>query len=226
MAEDGPGNTDKMKWIDISLPLHDKMVYWPEKDAPRIRVARHPDESRPITLWEMTMKSHAGTHIDSPRHFIPDGATIDDMPLDALIGPARVIEIKDTESIKPAELDSYDIQPGERILFKTQNSSRCYKTDELVEDYVFLSIEAARYIADKKVSVVGIDYIAVSSIKDWDNMIEVHSTLLGNGVWVLETINLSEVKAGLYELICLPLRLEGGDASPARAIVRPMGTER
>ncbi len=225
MAEDTDsyGNTGRPKWIDISLPLRDNMVYWPVRDAPKIKIMKHPDDNSPITLWDLKMKSHTGTHIDAPRHFIPDGATIDEMPLDALIGPARIIEIKDTESIKPEELESYDIQPGERILFKTQNSSKCYKTDELVEDYVYISIEAARFLASKKVLIVGIDYIAISTIKDWDNMIRVHNTLLGNGVWVLEGINLSEVAAGLYELVCLPLRLEGGDASPARAIVRPLG---
>jgi arylformamidase len=224
MAEDADGHshTGKSEWIDISLPLHDKMVYWPVKDAPKIEIVKHPDKNSPITLWELTMKSHTGTHVDAPRHFIPDGATIDEMPLDAIIGPARVIEIKDSEAIRPAELEPYDIQPGERILFKTQNSSKCYKTDELVEDYVNISIEAAHFLADKKISVVGIDYIAIGNLNDWDNLIEVHETLLGKGVWVLEAIDLSKVEAGPCELICLPLRLKGGDASPARAIVRPL----
>ena len=101
------------EWIDISLPLRDKMAYWPVRDAPTIKLVREADESSPITLWDLQMKSHTGTHIDAPRHFIPDGATIDEMPLDALIGPARVIEIKDAESIKPAELEPHDIRPGD-----------------------------------------------------------------------------------------------------------------
>ena len=212
----------KSKWIDISIPLRDKMVYWPVRDVPKIEIVKHPDEKSPITLWELTMKSHTGTHVDAPRHFIPGGITIDHMALDAMIGPARVIEIKDPETVKMAELKPYGIRQGERILLKTQNSSKCYKTDELVENYVYISTEAAHYLADKKVSVVGIDYIAVSNVNSWDNMIGVHETLLGNGIWVLEALNLSGVETGLYDLICLPLRLEGGDASPARAILRPL----
>jgi arylformamidase len=222
MAEDAGSRTGKSEWVDISLPLRNKMVYWPVRDVPTIEIVKYPDKDSPITLWELKMKSHTGTHVDAPRHFIPDGATIDEMPLDALIGPARIIEIKDPEVIQPAELEPHDIRPGERILFKTQNSSRCYQTDELVEDYISFSIEAAHFLADKKVSVVAIDYIAIGNVNDWENLFEVHNILLGNGVWVLEGINLSGVEAGPCELICLPLRLEGGDASPARAIVRPL----
>jgi arylformamidase len=163
--------------------------------------------------------------VDAPRHFIPGGITIDQMALDAMIGPARVIEIKGPETIKTTELEPYDIRQGERILFKTQNSSRCYTTDEPVKDYVYISSEAAQFLADKKVSVVGIDYIAVSNVNSWENMIGVHETLLGNGIRVLEALNLSGVTAGPCDLICLPLRLEGGDASPARAILRPVKTK-
>jgi arylformamidase len=220
--KNGLSHVGKSKWIDISIPLRDRMVYGYAKDVPRIQIARYPDKEKPITLWDLKMKSHTGTHIDAPRHFIPDGVTIDEMPLDMMIGPARVIEIKGPEIIKTTDLEPHDIQQGERILFKTENSSKCYITDELVEDYVYLSVEAANYLSDKKVSVVGIDYIAISSLKDWENLFEVHNTLLSSGIWILEAINLSEVEAGSYDLICLPLRLEGGDAGPARAILRPV----
>ena len=126
----------KSEWIDISIPLRDKMAYGHPKDAPRIQIAIHPTKDKPITLWNLNMMSHTGTHIDAPRHLIPDGITIDKMPLDVAIGPARVIEIKDPEIVKPEELEPCNIRQGERILLKTRNSSRCYETDELVEDFL------------------------------------------------------------------------------------------
>jgi arylformamidase len=156
-----------------------------------------------------------------PRHFLRDGIYIDEMSLDAIMGPARVIEIKDTVSIKPKELAAHNIQPGERILFKTINSSY-YKKGKFVEDFVYISNEAAHLLRDKKVSVVGIDYFAIGSFKDMENLIEVHKALVGSGIWVIETIDLSAVKAGQYEIICLPIRVKEGDAAPARAILRPL----
>ena len=215
--------TEESEWIDISIPLHDSMVQGPmEPLTPHIEFILHRKKGNPVNMYQININSHNGTHIDAPLHFFYGGGSIDEMPLDTTIGRTRVIEIKDKESIKQEELEAHDIQPGERILFKTQNSLRCYKTDELVEDYISFSIEAAHFLADKKVSVVGIDYIAIGNINNWENLFEVHNTLLGKGVWVLEGINLSGVEAGPCELICLPLRLEGGDASPARVIVRPL----
>jgi len=227
MAKDiGTGSKEvgapKSKWIDISLPLRNAMVHWSTDDPPRVEQIHDVDKGDRAPLWEMTIRSHTGTHIDAPRHFKRDGATIDELPLDIMVGPARVIEIKDTETIKPEELAAHNIQPGERLLFKTINSSKAYQTDEFYEDYVFFTGEAAHFLADKKVKVVGLDYIAVGSHKDIDNLFEVHNALFDGGAWIIEGLNLSAVKAGQYELICLPLRLERGDACPARAIVRPL----
>ena len=172
-------------------------------------------------MSQMTINTHHGTHVDAPRHFLSDGTTIDEMPLGAIMGPVRVIEIKDTESIKPEELAAHDIQAGERILFKTVNSSY-YKLGKFVEDFVHISNEAARFLRDKKVSVIGIDYLAIGSFKDRPSLIEVHRILLGNGIWVIEALDLSAVKGGRYEIICLPIKIKQGDAGQARAILRPV----
>ena len=172
-------------------------------------------------MTQMTINTHHGTHVDAPRHFYPDGTSIDEMPLDTIMGPVRVIEIKDTESIKPEELAAHDIQPGERILFKTVNSSY-YKLGKFVEDFVFISSEAAQFLKDKKVSVVGIDYLGVGSFRDRANLVQVHQTFLGSGIWIIEALDLSNVKAGRYEIICLPVKIKHGDAGQARAIVRPL----
>jgi len=211
----------KSEWIDISYPLHKGMLHWPQDPVPPSVESNSMklEGEGTITMSQMTINTHHGTHIDAPRHFFPNGTTIDEMPLDAIMGPARVIEIKDTVSIKPEELEAHNIQPGERILFKTVNSSY-YQKEKFVEDFVYISTEGAHYLKDKKVSVVGIDYLAVGSFKDRANLIEVHKVLVGNGIWVIETINLSAVKAGRYEIICLPIKIQHGDAAQARAILR------
>jgi arylformamidase len=214
----------KSDWIDISYPLSQDMLYWPDDPvAPHIDWLYHPDkgQGRPISMVQLNINPHHGTHIDAPRHFFPDGTTIDEMPLEAIMGPARVIEIKDTVSIKPEELAAHNIQPGERILFKTINSPR-YQMDKFFEDYVYLSTEGAHFLGDKKVSVVGLDYFAIGSYRDRENLAEVHRTLFSSGIWIIETINLSAVKAGRYEIICLPIKIAHGDAAPARAILRPV----
>jgi arylformamidase len=169
----------------------------------------------------MTINSHHGTHVDAPRHFFPDGTSIDEMPLTAIMGPARVIEIKDTRFINPEELMHHDIQAGERILFKTINSSY-YKKGEFIEDFVHITKESAHFILDKKVSVVGIDYLGIGSFKDRSSLIEVHKILLGNGIWIVEALDLSGVEPGDYEIICLPIKIKQGDAAQARAIIRPL----
>jgi len=211
----------KSGWIDISYPLKKGMLHWPQDPVPPSVESNSMklEGEGTITMSQMTINTHHGTHIDAPRHFFPDGTTIDEMPLDAIMGPARVIEIRDTVSIKPEELEAHNIQPGERILFKTVNSSY-YQKEKFVEDFVYISTEGAHYLKDKKVSVVGIDYLAVGSFRDRANLIEVHKVLVGNGIWIIEAINLSAVKAGRYEIICLPIKIQHGDAAQARAILR------
>jgi arylformamidase len=212
----------KSGWIDVSYSLSSDMLHWPDDPIPpRVDWIFHPSKGYPVTMAQININVHDGTHIDAPRHFLPQGTPIDEMPVDAIMGPARVIEIKDTVSIKPKELEPYNIQPGERILFKTINSSY-YKKDKFVEDFVYISTEAAHFLRDKKVSVVGIDYFAIGSYKDRENLVEVHNALVGNGIWVIETIDLSAVKAGQYEIICLPIKVKQGDGAPARVILRPL----
>jgi arylformamidase len=198
------------------------MVHWPTDPSPRVERIKDRDKGDGVTLTEIQWIDHVGTHVDAPLHFIERGKTIDEMPLNATIGRARVIEIEDTEAIKAEELASHRIRRGERILFKTQNSSRCYRTDDFVEDYVFISPAAAHFLVEKGIRAVGIDYISVGSYRHREMNHETHETLLNNGVYIIEGLNLSEVKAGRYELICLPILLERGDAGSARAIVKPV----
>ena len=206
------------QWIDISVPLRDGMVHWPGDPPISIKHVQDMEQGDTANLTMMAMGAHSGTHIDAPLHFIQQGEGVDDMPLDATVGRARVIEIRDPESIKPEELLRHHIRRGERILFKTRNSSSAWQTSVFVEDFVFISDEAASFLVERGVRIVGVDYLSVGSFKRGGS--HVHKTLLGAGIWIIEGLDLSQVSHGNYELICLPLKLKQGDGAPARAILR------
>lgn len=206
-------------WIDVSVPLRTGMVHWP--DNPPVSIERMLDIDRGdvANVSRLSMGAHTGTHMDAPLHFFQSGTGIDKMPLSAAIGLARVIEIRDPESIKPEELRPHHIQRGERILFKTRNSARCWQTNDFVEDFVYISQEAALYLAAQQVQIVGVDYLSVGGF--FKDGVETHDALLEAGIWIIEGLNLANVEPGIYELICLPLKIEDGDGAPARAILRP-----
>jgi len=136
------------------------------------------------------------------------------------LGPARVIEIHDTVSITPSELAEHAIQAGERVLFKTANSPRCWQTNAFVENFVYIAADAAAFLAAQGVQTVGVDYLSVGGFRA--DGAATHQALLQADVWVIEGLNLAQVQAGAYELICLPLRLMNADGAPARAILRPI----
>ncbi|MBI3319420.1 MAG: cyclase family protein [Candidatus Omnitrophica bacterium] len=206
-------------WIDISVPLHDGMVHWPTDPPIRIERIRDLERGDRCTVSSLSMGSHTGTHIDAPLHFLRGATAVDAMPCDATIGRARVILIRHREAIYPDELRSQRIRRGERIVFKTRNSPRCWKTKAFVEDFVYLSTEAAQFLAARKVRAVGIDYLSVGGYRK-RNGVEVHRTLLAAGVWIIEGLDLSRVGPGTYQLLCLPIKLLHGDGAPARAALR------
>jgi len=205
-------------WIDISVPIHTGMVHWPDNPPVLVDYMLHINRGDVCTVSTLSMGSHTGTHMDGPLHFIAEGLGLHEMPLDAAIGPARVIEIRDTESIKPEELEFHHIQHGERVLFKTVNSARGWQTATFLEDFVYISQEAARYLAAVGVQTLGIDYLSVGGYTK--DAVETHVALLGAGIWIIEGLDLSQVDAGTYELICLPIKITGSDGGPARAILR------
>jgi arylformamidase len=213
-------NKTKDGWIDVSVPLHSGMVHWPDNPPVQIERALSIGHGDAANVSEISMGAHTGTHMDGPIHFVQDGKGLDEMPFDATIGRARVIEISDPESIKPKELHPHGLQRGERILFKTQNSARRWSSEDFIEDFVYVSQEAARYLADRGIKTVGVDYLSVGGFRK--DGVETHQALLEAGIWVIEGLDLSEVKPGEYELICLPVKIEQSDGAPARAILRPL----
>jgi len=208
------------KFIDVSVPLHNGMVHWPG-DAPFNRTQTlHIAKGDECNLSQISSSAHVGTHMDAPRHFLKDGHGIETMPVDATIGPARVIAIHDPDLIRIAELEPYQLKRGERVLFKTRNSSHVWKTSEFQKKFVHIPQDTARYLGKCGVQTVGVDYLSVGGFET--DSAETHQALLEAGIWIIEGLNLEHVEPGNYELICLPLKLAGSDGAPARAVLRPM----
>ena len=165
------------------------------------------------------MGSHTGTHVDAPLHFEPGGAPVDALPLDILIGPARLVELDVAEKISRSDIDRLDLRGVIRILFKTRNC-RMWKDGEFHKDYVYIARDAAARIVELGVRLVGVDYLSVESFSD--KSFSTHHTLLRAGVVILEGLNPSAVPPGDYDLIALPLRLEGCDGAPARVVLKKL----
>lgn len=205
-------------WIDISVPLYTGMVHWPDNPPVEIVRTASMDAGDPCNVSRLSMGAHTGTHMDAPLHFLRGGKSIDMMPIEATVGPARVLPISDPQAIKVDELEAYAIQPGERLLFKTSNSTRAWQSATFYEDFVYISREAAQYLAEKRVQTVGVDYLSVGGYRI--DGPETHQALLSAGIWIIEGLNLAMVESGSYELICLPLKMIGADGAPARAVLR------
>jgi len=208
----------KGEWIDVSIPLHNGMVNWPG-DAPfhRLETLKIANGD-PCNLSQFCSSAHIGTHMDAPRHFLAAGHGMESMPLDAVIGPARVIAIQDPDLIRVKELEPHCLREGDRVLFKTRNSDRLWKTNEFQEQFIHIPQDTAAYLADLKVRTIGIDYLSVGGYET--DSAETHQALLSAGIWLIEGLNLQHVEPGEYELVCLPLKLVGSDGAPARAVLR------
>ena len=210
-------------WYDITVPLKQGIPYYPTDPFPP-KIYRYHDRQlgARVTMSVMEIITHTGTHVDAPLHFVADGSTISDMPLEATIGPARVIEIKDKVKVSKEELEKHDIKKGERILCKTANSPRTYEAPAFIDDYVYLDVPAAEYLVERGIILFGLDNITIGTMKVEGNLEKTHETLLNAGIYVLEDCALAGVPAGEYELLCLPLLMYKGDAGPCRAILRPL----
>ncbi len=207
-------------WVDISIPLYTGTVHWPGDPEPILERLLDMDQGEEANVTFLKMTAHTGTHLDSPRHFLAEGATLDEFPLDTAVGPARLIEIQaDAFHIGPEHLSQHHIEPGDRLLLKTRNSQRPWYRDEFNPNFASLSSAGASYLANLGIRLVGIDYLSIGA---WESDgAETHRILLRAGIWILEGLNLESVRPALYDLICLPLRIRGADGAPARAVLRP-----
>jgi arylformamidase len=161
--------------------------------------------------------SHTGTHVDAPKHFFDNGAGVDQLPLDVLMGPARLVEFApDVLAITEAALREHDLAGCERLLMRTRNSG-FIRAKEFVRDYTYLAPDGAAYLAGLGVRLVGIDCLSIEQFHSGHH--RTHRTLLEQSIVIIEGLDLSAVAAGEYQLVCLPLRLAGLDGAPARAVL-------
>jgi arylformamidase len=205
-------------WIDVSVPLHTGMVHWPTDPSVRIERIADMNQGAVCNVSKVEMCAHVGTHMDGLNHFIKDGAPLDTVPFDAVIGPCRIIEIKDTDSVKPDELKKHNLRKGERILLKTRNSKRPWWDEDFDTRFIHISKDAAQHMVERDIRTIGIDYLSVGGYER--DGVECHQVLLGAGVWIIEGLNLTKVKPGKYDLICLPVKIRNSDGAPARAVLR------
>ena len=209
---------DASGWIDVTVPIRDAMVRWPGNPEVRIdRTEKRTADGGVSRVSALALGSHTGTHVDAPVHFGVNELGVDALPLDSLIGPARVVALESPAAITRADLAPLDIARGERLLLKTRNSARCWATDEFVSDYVYVTPDAAAYLVERGVRTVGVDYLSVGGRTDGAIT---HRVLLQAGVSILEGLDLRSVSPGPYDLVALPLRIAGGDGAPARAVLR------
>lgn len=202
--------------IDISLPVFTGMVVYPGDAEVTVEKVRRIDAGDPYNLTVITMGAHAGTHVDAPRHFLEDGAEVRDVPLEALIGPARVIDFHDRERIDANGLAGKGIRAGERVLFKTANSGRLPLAGFL-QRYVFLTPGGAAFLQEKEVALVGIDCLSIEEYGAPEA--GAHLALLGAGIPILEGLDLSGVEEGEYFLAALPINLAEAEGAPVRAVL-------
>ncbi len=210
------------KYYDISLPLSIDLPVWPGDPIPVIERISKMEDGEDANVSRMEMGVHFGTHIDAPFHFVQDGSKVEDVPLDVLIGPAQVCEIpRNCDEITADVLRDAALADGiTRVLFKTRNSQHWLNGDTAFDkDFIALSVDGARYLIEKGVRLVGIDYLSIASFAE---PVPTHVALLENRVVVVESLDLSAVPGGLYELICLPLNISGAEGAPARVVLREM----
>ena len=199
--------------IDISLPLNEQTIVYPGNPFFSMEKIQSPGGSQ---LAKISFGTHFGTHVDAPAHVFASGKNVDELSLDNFIGPCRVLDASEcAEVVSKNFLEKFNIRGGERILLKTKNSERGY--EEFYKDYVYLAGDAAQYLADKNVKLVGIDYLSVKQKGSPDNT--PHTVLLKKNISILEGINLNKVEQEEYFLIAAPLALIGADGSPARALL-------
>jgi arylformamidase len=202
--------------IDISLSIRAKMAVYPGNPDVSIDRVQDLDCGASSNVSRLTLGSHTGTHIDAPLHCLQNGKSIDKLPLEHFFGPCKVLDATAEErSVSLEFMKSKEINKGDRVLFKTKNSEMGFETFR--DDFIFVSGEASEYLAALEISLVGIDYLSIKEKGSKDN--RPHLEFLSRGIPILEGINLKDVEEGEYTLATFPLKVEGCDGAPTRAVL-------
>ena len=203
---------------DVSVPITNSMPVWP--GDPPVQLQRNSHESRDkshiVHVTSITMNSHTGTHFDAPFHMIDGGKKLHEFSLDTLVGKATVFEIPGVRSIGRKELEQFNWNGVERVLFKTDNSSH-WQDGKFYEQFVYLQPDGADFLVQRSVRLVGIDYLSIDKFHCDSH--PTHFVLLTKNILLLEGLNLNNISAGEYMLYALPLSLQNVDGGPARVIL-------
>lgn len=207
-----------MPIYDISLPISESLIVWPGDPPVRITQPSHLARGDEATVSRLDMGAHTGTHVDAPAHFVPGGAGVEALDLNVLVGPAWVVHVPEVDTLSAEVLAALSIPPGaERLLFRTRNSDLWVRGEtEFQRDFVAITEDGARWLVARGVRLVGVDYLSVAP---FETSAPAHRVLLSAGVVAVEGLNLSGIAPGRYRLVCLPLKIVGGDGAPARAIL-------
>jgi arylformamidase len=216
--------------LDVSIPVHTAMIVYPGDPTVELAPAQRIERGDPSNVSTLRLGTHTGTHVDPPAHFLPGGPTADALPLEVLVGPAVVADLRDAEgAIGPAELDRLALPDRvERLLLRTRNSDLWGRPPGAAfpDSWIGLAADGAGWMVERGVRLAGIDFL---SIEPPDTGVGVgfptHLALLEAGVVVVEGLDLRKAPAGPYELLCLPLRLAGGDGAPARVVLVAEGED-
>ena len=209
----------RAKIIDISVPVTPDLPVWPGDPRVVLERFRKISAGSDSNDSRLACSVHCGTHVDAPAHFVENGSTIEDLGLDILIGPAAVAEFPEIDVITPDLLENQKLPPGtKRLLLKTKNSDLWTDPEHTFHtDFVALSADAAAWMVEREIRLVGIDYLSIQLFSDAEP--QTHRTLLEAGVVIVEGLNLQKVSPGCYQFICLPLKLAGSEGAPARAVL-------
>ena len=208
-----------MTIYDISLTISPTLPIWPGDPALKIEKFESMDKGAHNNVSRISAGVHLGTHVDAPYHFINDGRTVEQLPLDVLTGPCYVVQLPDgVEAITAEVLERTGINSEmKRVLFGTRNSHLWARGEaEFQTDFVAITEDGAEWLVERGVQLVGVDYLSVAPYGD---SVPTHTVLLEAGVVVVEGLNLANVMRGFYDLYCLPLKIAGCDGAPARAIL-------
>ena len=207
-----------MPLYDVSLVISEASPVWPGDPPILLKKISQIQKGDPANVTHISAPVHMGTHVDAPDHFLGNGETVETIPLDYLVGPAQVVDVPSPKIISADDLSDLELPSGtERVLFKTANSEYWKQTQHSFQkDYIALGADAASQLVEIGVKVVGIDYL---SIAPYDDPLPTHRILLQAGVLIVEGLDLSQVKAGEYQLYCLPLKIQGSDGAPARVLL-------
>jgi len=206
-----------MKLIDVTVPLDSNLPLYPGNTPFRLEPIKRIAQGDSSNVSTLHLSAHTGTHVDAPSHFFEGAAGVDALPLELLFGRTRVVEITSHTHLGPTELSGVNLSEDIRLIIKTPNS-RLWRSPEFRTDYVGVTEAGARYLVERGVKVLGVDYLSVEEFGKAGA--PAHHVLLGGGTIVIEGLNLSEVDPGTYEMFCLPLRVVGSDGAPARVVLR------